>query len=599
MSQRSYTLMHGNIPCASVVFGDGGKIEAYQLTNPEYAPFWGNCDTQKFTAWWGMRAVPASRTLMKQVMRDAGILTPEQYLEKNLALSITDTYWVCPQGADLSYNDVRFTNFAKHGRVRIPYHNATSYDVNASLGGKMDKYWDLGGDIPVLIKESYHYFGQQAINEVFASRIHKAQDTSIPFVEYSAARTSDGILISKCPAFTSERAELIPAYEIVESTKIRNDKNLYHAYIDLSSDHGIDRGLMQDFMDYQTMTDFLISNTDEHLLNFGVLRDPESMQLIGPAPIFDSGNSMFYSEERLRPYSRAEILERKITSFCKTEERMIANVSRRNLLCLDRVPSPDQVLDFYTEAGIPEEKARFISKNYETKVAFLDEFQHGKIISLYQEKQKEKQSRKRIVFPKQSAITQKFIMLAGIPISGKQEKASQLLQQFQKDGFQVVDSSFLYPAGQADIDCAIITDPYKVAAERIPQTDGKPARRIVCISPDQIREERRKSGLPDNDDLVFVAICARIRQAAVNGDSIIFSSASPEARIRETILQMLPSEKSILKEVIVQYNDPDNNRNTSMYSKYAARTDVFYKNPPDPSEGWDKITIIGDESIPS
>lgn len=26
---------------------------------------------------------------------------------------------------------------------KIPYHNATSYDYNASLGGQMEKYWDL------------------------------------------------------------------------------------------------------------------------------------------------------------------------------------------------------------------------------------------------------------------------------------------------------------------------------------------------------------------------------------------------------------------------------------------------------------------------
>lgn len=35
------------------------------------------------------------------------------------------------------------------------------------------------------------------------------------------------------------------------------------------------------------LTDFVISNTDEHLLNFGVLRDADTMKLIGPAPIFD------------------------------------------------------------------------------------------------------------------------------------------------------------------------------------------------------------------------------------------------------------------------------------------------------------------------
>ena len=59
-------------------------------------------------------------------------------------------------------------------------------------------------------------------------------------------------------------------------------------------------------MDYQTLTDFVISNTDEHLVNFGVLRNADTMKLIGPAPIYDSGNSMFYNEDRLIPYSRVE-----------------------------------------------------------------------------------------------------------------------------------------------------------------------------------------------------------------------------------------------------------------------------------------------------
>ena len=334
--------------------------------------------------------------------------------------------------ARLSYADVRFANFIKHGGIRIPYHNATSYDVNASLGGKMDKYWDLSGDVPVLVKESYRNFGQQAVNEVFATRIHKAQETDVPFVEYSAARTSDGILVSKCRAFTSERAELIPAYEIIGSRKIKNDSNLYQAYIDIAEAQGIDRAVMQNFMDYQTLTDFLISNTDEHLLNFGILRDPETMRLLGPAPIYDSGNSMFYSENRIQPYSRAELLERQITSFYKTEEKMLANVSNKCLLRLDRIPSPGQVMEFYTQAGIPEEKAQFISKNYETKVAFLEEFQHGKKISLFHEKQKEKQERRPPVLQKQTGTVRRFIMIAGISGNDGQEKAAEILDQFQR-----------------------------------------------------------------------------------------------------------------------------------------------------------------------
>ena len=80
---------------------------------------------------------------------------------------------------------------------------------------------------------------------------------------------------------------------------------------------------IQAYMDYQTLTDFVISNTDEHLLNFGILRDTNTMQLIAPAPIFDSGNSMFFSDNRVSRYSRVELLERKITSFYATEDKML------------------------------------------------------------------------------------------------------------------------------------------------------------------------------------------------------------------------------------------------------------------------------------
>ena len=41
--------------------------------------------------------------------------------------------------------------------------------------------------------------------------------------------------------------------------------------------------------------DALIHNTDRHLNNFGVLVDNESNRILGPAPLFDHGNSLFYN----------------------------------------------------------------------------------------------------------------------------------------------------------------------------------------------------------------------------------------------------------------------------------------------------------------
>ena len=190
------------------------------------------------------------------------------------------------------------------------------------------------------------------------------------------------------------------------------------------------------------MTDFIISNTDEHLMNFGVLRDADTMQFIGPAPIFDSGNSMFFKDDWTIPYSRAGLLERPITSFYKTEDKILAKVRDRKVVKLDLLPSPAEVKDFYMRAGIPEQKAGFIGRNYETKLQIAREFQQGKTISIYQEKQAEKQ--KRAAAAGKGNASQKFIMLCGLPASGKTKKAEQLMLGCQRAGkiYQGVESLF-------------------------------------------------------------------------------------------------------------------------------------------------------------
>ena len=143
---------------------------------------------------------------------------------------------------------------------------------------------------------------------------------------------------------------------------------------------------MQNFMDYMILTDFIISNTDEHLQNFGILRDPDTMKIIGPVPIYDSGNSMFYNENRKTPYTRADILDREITSFYSREEKLLKKVKNRNIVREDLLPSRAEVRELYAESGIPEWKAAVIAGNYNIKLQLLHEFRKGKTISVYNEK---------------------------------------------------------------------------------------------------------------------------------------------------------------------------------------------------------------------
>ena len=141
-------------------------------------------------------------------------------------------------------------------------------------------------------------------------------------------------------------------------------------------------------MDYMTLSDFLITNTDRHLYNFGILRHAVSGEVLRMAPIFDSGNSMFYNQIHTRPLTRKEILGIEITGIHAKEEQMLRHVKERDLFAPERALLPEEVRDFYREAGVPVQIAEVLSKNYETKCQMLREFQSGKPVSLYNEKSK-------------------------------------------------------------------------------------------------------------------------------------------------------------------------------------------------------------------
>lgn len=587
-----YSLMHKNDKCGTILFDENiGRITEYHDDRNGLSPYLGNCDIKKIQKWWEMRAVPASRATMQQVINNANCLNTEVYLAKNLGLSMTDTYWIKPSGIDLSFDNVKFANLAAYSHGKIPYHNATSYDPNASLGGQMEKYWDLMHKTPILVKESYKYYGQQSINEVFASIVHSRQPSNVEFVRYTAEMTEDRGVQCKCPAFTSENIELLSAYEMVESRKIQNSQALYDEYINICVENGIDYNQIQEFMDYQTMTDFLITNTDEHLLNFGVLRDPNTMKLIGPAPIFDSGNSMFYSDGRKTPYTRAGILDIPITSFYKREEKLLGKVKNKTAVDLNSIPSAGEVKELYANAGIPEEKANVISKNYDTKAKMLSEFQRGKTISLYKEKQAEKNSKYNTIVkePEVKMESPKFIMLCGIPGSGKSQLAKSLYADLQN---KKMDDVNLYPASKAIKNIGLIFDPSKITNDIVINADYKDS--TVLISPNKIRQEL-KDNYPDSysESLVFAIVDARIKTALKSGASVVYEATNLDKPIREKYLGIANEYGVKDTSLHITWINPNDSISSISPNLLSAMNNRLVDSNPSKDEGWSDFVQHG------
>ena len=65
-----YKLMHGDVFTALVsIDTESSYLENFQLRNKKEAPFLGNADLRLMRRWWEARAVPASRKMMADIIR--------------------------------------------------------------------------------------------------------------------------------------------------------------------------------------------------------------------------------------------------------------------------------------------------------------------------------------------------------------------------------------------------------------------------------------------------------------------------------------------------------------------------------------------------
>ena len=102
---------------------------------------------------------------------------------------------------------------------------------------------------------------------------------------------------------------------------------------------------MSDFLDRMIVMDYLVGNDDRHYGNFGLLRDAETLEIEGFAPMFDTGSSLGYNRqtgwirERHVPQSR---------TFSRSHEEQMRLVGSFDWMDLDRLMGMDDyILDVF------------------------------------------------------------------------------------------------------------------------------------------------------------------------------------------------------------------------------------------------------------
>lgn len=333
--------------------------------------------------WLESRCIPVTR---KNIDKDIGKENRGKLLLSNLGLSLTDCYWIKPTHSTLRWNQVSlYKNDFKDDldlslRGSLLYRG---YTPSASLSGDLQKKWVINrkSGIRYLIKGNSTKGCVQSLSEVLASRIYNEQPYKIEYTPYNTIKLKNNSkteLGCCCPIFTSEKLEFVSAADLVNA--VRPDakvKNGFEIYKDILKKSGID---CDRFYDMQISVDFIITNTDRHYNNFGVLRDPDTLSLIKPAPIYDSGNAMFYNYSYI-PVSKRGLLNIRTNSFCSKEVNLLRHITDRNILNLNYLPTGKEIITLMSkDRTLSEKDLMRMKKAYEFKVNYFNEFQKGRVL---------------------------------------------------------------------------------------------------------------------------------------------------------------------------------------------------------------------------
>jgi len=384
VTQMKCTLMHKRTAVAEIELDDAtGFIQKVdKVLVPEHLPVGvvirrGICDRAALNDWWTDRSIPASRSGIREALETLNITNTKMLLVRCYGLSLSDQYWIRPNGSDLTWDKVNYfeNTFSDDiGDVLFGADrkaNALNFSSpDNTSDGNLKKRWKIIAGKRCLVKGGSNPFRQQPFNEVIAAGI--MQRLNIPHIPYTLMWNKDAPY-SVCEDFVTGDTELIPAWRIIQTQKKDNSTSVYQHFINCCNTLGIPDAVP--FLDRMMVLDYLIANEDRHLNNFGALRNAETLEWLGMAPVYDSGSSFGYDKVVAQIRSGHDVV---CKPFKKHHEEQIKLVTDFDWINFD---SLSDVKDLIAETLSSEGAADYID---ETRILMIVDSTDRRIHNLQQ-----------------------------------------------------------------------------------------------------------------------------------------------------------------------------------------------------------------------
>ncbi len=383
------TLLHKRTPVIALTLdGETGFIQKTgEVFAPEHLPVGigvkrGVVDRASLNAWWTDRSIPASRSGVREAMETLHITDTRMLLVRCFDLSLSDQYWICPENSGLTWEKINFfeNDFSEDiGDVLFGAdRKADPLDFSSpdnTSDGNLKKRWKIIDGKRCLIKGGSNPYRQQPLNEVIASEIMKR--LNIPHVPYTLT-WNKGAPYSVCEDFINGNTELVSAWRIIQTGKQPNNKSLYQHFIDCADVLGIPG--VRDFLDRMIVLDYIILNEDRHLNNFGAVRDAETLEWLGMAPIYDSGSSLGYDKSVPMMRDGSEVICKPFKKHHEEQLKLVSSFDWIDFSALSgtgemikKILSDENAIDYMEESRI-----RIIAELTERRIKNLETFAGSK-----------------------------------------------------------------------------------------------------------------------------------------------------------------------------------------------------------------------------
>ena len=298
-------LMCAEYEVASIVYDSSSEhpLEVTEVLEAARMPFGtvtrgGLARKREFNAWWEHRSVPNTRPGLLFKMPELDARQNWEIPIRSLGMSLSDCYWVCPQGRDdlkwakLNYFENDFEGACDEGWDEWLANVGLDSPDNTSEG-ELPKRWAIRDGVRVLLK-GCGADDQRPCNEAVATALYRHLLGAGEFVPYEVVQAGGGLACA-CPDFLGSREEYVPAAYVKDAMGATRGASTYDRFCRYAGLYGCGDVRVREALSKMIVCDSLIANSDRHWRNFGFIRNIDTLE-IRPAPLFDSGNCLWYEK---------------------------------------------------------------------------------------------------------------------------------------------------------------------------------------------------------------------------------------------------------------------------------------------------------------